>query len=180
MKTSRIALATVATLSTFLMAPGVSLASGSGYVDRADVVAVQPLVRHVKISTPRQECWDETVSVYQPPAARTYTPEIFGSILGAAVGNQFGSGSGRDIATVAGAVLGGSLGHDVKNRRAQAGGHTYETVQQRCETVVSEHVEERIDGYDVTYRYNGREYLTRMPHDPGSTIRVRVAVSPLD
>ena len=57
-----------------------------------------------------RECWRE------PVASRSYTPEITGAIVGGAIGNQFGSGSGRDIATVAGAALGGSIGHDYKNR----------------------------------------------------------------
>ena len=35
-----------------------------------------------------------------------------------------------------------------------------------------------IDGYEVTYVYGGREYVTHMPYDPGDRIRVRVAVTP--
>ena len=38
--------------------------------------------------------------------------------------------------------------------------------------------EERVDGYDVTYEYAGREYVTRMPYDPGERIRIRVDVTP--
>ena len=38
--------------------------------------------------------------------------------------------------------------------------------------------EERIDGYDVTYRYHGRLHHTRMPYDPGKRVRVRTDVSP--
>jgi hypothetical protein len=32
--------------------------------------------------------------------------------------------------------------------------------------------------YLVTYRYDGREYTTVMPNDPGRNIRVRVAIAP--
>jgi uncharacterized protein YcfJ len=32
-------------------------------------------------------------------------------------------------------------------------------------------------GYDVVYRYQGREYTTFMPYDPGRTVKVRVQVS---
>lgn len=39
---------------------------------------------------------------------------------------------------------------------------------------------ERIDGYDVTYEYAGREYVTQLPYDPGERIRVRVDVTPAD
>jgi hypothetical protein len=31
----------------------------------------------------------------------------------------------------------------------------------------------------VTYRYNGRDYRTQMPYEPGERIRVRVSVDPV-
>jgi uncharacterized protein YcfJ len=157
-----------------------ALASGASHIDRARVVSVDPVVRTVTISTPRQECWDEVVTVQQPTNGKTYTPEILGSILGAAVGNQFGGGRGRDVATIAGAVLGGSLGHDIKRRRSYASQGSREVVEQRCRTINEQHVEERIDGYEVTYRFRGRDYATRMPYDPGDHIPVRVTVEPVE
>lgn len=166
-----------AAASVLLLGSPVLASSGTAYTDYARVTAVEPVVRIVRVETPRRQCRDETVTVTEP-APRTYTPEILGSILGAAVGNQFGSGSGRDVATVAGAVLGGSLGHDYKNRRMAPYGRTYQAVERRCGTVHDVHDEERIDGYDVTYRYHGRDYTTRMDHDPGDRLRVRVDVTP--
>jgi uncharacterized protein YcfJ len=50
---------------------------------------------------------------------------------------------------------------------------------ERCEVHQEEHFEDRNEGFRVTYRYNGRTYVTRMPNDPGQQIRVRVAVSPV-
>jgi len=47
---------------------------------------------------------------------------------------------------------------------------------QRCRTV--EHATDTIQGYDVRYRYHGREYVTRMPTDPGGRIPVDVSVQP--
>lgn len=35
-----------------------------------------------------------------------------GALIGGAIGHQFGSGSGRDVATILGAIIGGSLAHD--------------------------------------------------------------------
>ena len=35
-----------------------------------------------------------------------------GALIGGAIGNQFGSGRGRDVATILGAVIGGSMAHD--------------------------------------------------------------------
>jgi uncharacterized protein YcfJ len=47
---------------------------------------------------------------------------------------------------------------------------------QRCRTV--DQVTEVVQGYDVRYRYNGREYVTRTATDPGARIRVDVSVLP--
>ncbi|AOW78652.1 hypothetical protein A3Q34_18500 [Colwellia sp. PAMC 20917] len=41
-----------------------------------------------------------------------------GALIGGAIGNQFGSGSGRDVATVLGALLGGSMANN-KNPQYQ-------------------------------------------------------------
>jgi outer membrane lipoprotein SlyB len=39
--------------------------------------------------------------------------KIFGgALIGGAIGNQFGSGSGRGVATILGAIIGGSISHD--------------------------------------------------------------------
>ena len=35
-----------------------------------------------------------------------------GALIGGAIGNQFGSGSGRGVATILGAIIGGSIAHD--------------------------------------------------------------------
>ena len=51
---------------------------------------------------------------------------------------------------------------------------------QRCETRYRDEWQERIDGYRVTYVYNGRRQVTEMPNRPGDRIRVRVDVSPAE
>jgi hypothetical protein len=45
---------------------------------------------------------------------------------------------------------------------------------ERCRTETSWRDTDRVLGYEVTYRYGGREYTTRMDHDPGNRLRVRV------
>jgi hypothetical protein len=48
------------------------------------------------------------------------------------------------------------------------------TPSERCRTTTAWRDSDRIMGYEVTYRYGGREYTTRMDHDPGNRLRVRV------
>ena len=47
---------------------------------------------------------------------------------------------------------------------------------QRCRTVQA--ATDTIQGYDVRYRYHGREYVTRTATDPGDRIPVDVSVMP--
>lgn len=154
-------------------------AAGS-YVDEAQVIDSVPIYTEVRVETPRRECWQETTTHYDRPyGGKSITPEILGGIVGGVVGNQFGSGRGKDIATVAGAVLGGSVAHDIK-RRHYAKQYGYPVTTERCRVVKDYHTEERLSGYRVTYEYDGRRYTTTTADDPGDTIRVRVAVSPID
>ncbi len=162
-----------------LTAPAVAGKYGSGhdaYHDYADVLRVKPLTEIVRVDNPRRECWTEQVT-YSKPHRNSVTPEIVGGILGAAVGNQFGSGSGRKVGAVAGALLGGSIAHDIKRKHRHY--HTYTRPVERCEVRHEYHEEERIVGYRVKYRYNGRIYRTRTDHHPGERIKVRVAVTPI-
>ena len=145
----------------------------------AKVIDVQPIVRVVQVTTPRQACWEEPVTrAHYPRHGRSATPVLLGGILGGVVGNQFGGGSGKDIMTVAGALLGASIGRDAAYRNSASQPHTtYTTTERRCQTETTVHEEERIDGYNVSYRYQGKTFVTRMPDDPGDRVRIRVRVA---
>lgn len=155
-----------------------------GAYDYAKVIDVQPLTRQVRVSTPQRECWDETRyddrgSYGRPVARNSAGSTLLGAVIGAAVGNQIGHGDGRRAATAAGAIIGAGIGNANAGRRNgydQPPPPRAYTVQ-RCETQYREDVQERIDGYRVTYVYNGRRGVTEMPNRPGDRIRVRVDVN---
>ena len=154
---------------------------GDAY-DYAKVIDVQPLVTRVRVSTPEQECWDETrydQGGYRGPDRHTAGSTLLGAVIGAAIGNQIGHGDGRRAATAAGAIIGAGIGNSQAQRRA---GYPVpqqrEYTTQRCETRYHDEWQERTDGYRVTYLYHGRRQLTQLPYDPGNRIRVRVDVSP--
>ena len=48
---------------------------------------------------------------------------------------------------------------------------------QRCRTVDTGR--DILDGYDVTYRYQNRDFTTRLAYNPGDRIQVRVDVEPM-
>ena len=157
-------------------------ADGGGFYDYAKVVHVEPLVSHVRVSQPRRECYQEEVPVYESERGyNSATPTILGGILGGVVGNTMGHGRGKTVATVAGTVLGGSIGRDIgAQNNASRGGSTRYATQDNCREVDAYRDEEHVDGYRVTYRYNGADYVTQTDHAPGNKIRVRVDVQPAE
>ncbi len=155
--------------------------SGSDAIyDYARVIQAEPIIRYVTVTTPVQECWNDTkyYTVAHRPKG-TVGGAIVGAIIGGVIGNQFGHGHHRDDATLFGTLAGAAIGSEVA--AAKAGG--YATTQhsrpvRRCETRYTNHQEERIDGYRVIYVYNGQKYATRMATDPGRRLRIRVDVRP--
>jgi len=144
----------------------------------ADVLRVDPVYDRVQVRQPREECYDEEVRRSSGRYDNTTAGTIVGAIVGGALGNQVGKGDGRRAATVAGAVIGGSVGREVDandNRSRVRGG-----IETRCRVVESAFEERRIVGYDVEYRYRGEVFFSRLGHDPGEKLRVRVLVEPVD
>ena len=187
MKTkSRIADVTRLALASLVLVAGqgsaadyASNSAGHGAVyGYAMVIEVTPVVRHVTVTTPVKECWEEAAYYTQTrPDARRAGKTLFGAIVGGVIGHQFGSGRGNDAATIAGSLMGAALANGSSNRPY------YQTTQyarpvRRCETNYRSHQEERIDSYDVLYRYHGQKYTTRMPYDPGKRLKIRVDVRP--
>lgn len=149
----------------------------------AEVISAQPIYRSVRIEEPRRECYDERV-VYQEQRGGYYNDNgagtIVGAVIGGVLGHQVGRGHSRRAATAIGAVIGAGVGQQVSRQHAPRP----ETVQrvgyeEVCNTVVDHRVEQRIESYDVTYRYGGRTYHTSMPYDPGRRIPVDVNVRPV-
>lgn len=107
--------------------------------------------------------------VDNPDSNRSATGSIVGGIAGALLGSQIGGGSGRKAATAAGGVAGVLIGDRVANpdqpRTEQV---------QRCRDVPNSR--DVIRGYNVTYRYNGKEATTTLPYQPGSTVQVGVTL----
>ena len=167
-----------------------------GDTDYAQVLSAEPVYSEVRVSSPRQDCWQERVVYrdeerndyrddYRSSAADRTIGTVIGGVIGGAIGHQFSQGSGKQIATAIGAVVGADFGRNaVNNNRYNDRDSRYETHERvayepRCRTVQEARYESRIEGYDVTYRYNDQVYQTRMPYDPGARLPVNVQVSPL-
>jgi uncharacterized protein YcfJ len=153
--------------------------NGRAVYDYANVVSVQAIVRYVTVKTPVKECWNEEQTyTNRTRAPGTLGRTVFGAIVGGVVGHQFGSGSGNDVATVAGSLLGAAIGNGSARKASEYHTTRYTRPVRRCTTNYQSHEEERVDGYKVVYAYNGRKYSTRTPFDPGNRLRIRVDVRP--
>lgn len=145
--------------------------------DYAKVMSSQPIINYVTVSTPVRECWQETQ--HYTVDRRGYDKHgstLLGAVIGGVIGHQVGSGRGNDAATVAGTLIGAAIGNDAR-RDDRYVEHRSRPVQ-RCKTTHRERREQRIDGYRVTYKYNGQKYVTEMPYDPGKKLKVRVDIRP--
>jgi uncharacterized protein YcfJ len=141
----------------------------------ARVVDVEPMVRYVTVDRPREECWNEIVREPVRPYG-VAGPTAAGSIVGAAIGRQFGSGNDRDALTVIGAVAGGAVARQRALRNGA--GATRDVAVQRCEVVSNRVREQVVDGYLVTYRLDGRNYTMRTDRHPGAWVQLAVNAGP--
>lgn len=160
--------------------------AGVGY-DFARVVDVQPVYDEVPVNDSRTVCWNEPVTYvtaprYAPYRRRGETPEVLGGIIGGLVGNQFGHGDGRAAATIAGVALGSAVARDNNRRYYDDYAPRYQrtVTERRCEQRPASRRERQLVGYDVTYDYQGVVGHTFSERQPGSEIRVRIAVEPAD
>ncbi|MBB3046167.1 uncharacterized protein YcfJ [Litorivivens lipolytica] len=152
------------------------LASASAHADHersdyAKVTSAVPVYEQVSREVPSRHCWEETVH-YE--SRRSTAAPLVGAIIGGLIGHHVSAHDDAPLGTFLGAGVGAAIGsHTQRERR---GDHYH--VEERCETTYETQWHEEIVGYDVTYRYHGRNYKTRLPYDPGKRIRINVSVTP--
>src|ERR1700741_5671309 len=139
-----------------VLAVGAGAAAGLKMMNKgpeyAQVLKVTPLTK--TIHTPRQDCHDESVTQQAPVKDQhQIIGTVAGAVLGGVIGHQIGGGKGRDIATVAGAAGGGYAGNRIQKNLQDK--DTYNTTEQKCATV--DDTSQRRTGYEVRYRLNGKE-----------------------
>lgn len=167
-------LAPIATLfAAGLVAAGTATAGprgGDAYTTQARVISSTPI--YETINEPRRECWTETVG-YERVTVREGNNTggaIIGAIAGGLIGSTVGKGNGRVAAAAVGAATGAVVGD-----RWNDGDRYYESRPRQVERcTVRDNFRQVITGYDVRYRFDGREYTTRLPYDPGRTLTLSV------
>ena len=163
-------------ISLFL---GTQLVIAASYTDYATVTSIEKVYKQYRTEEPYQECYiQETL---QNAGDGSATNEIFGAILGGAIGNKLGensSDSGKDILTFAGIVLGASMANDAE--KANSTGQVMVS-QEVCETKVKTSFVNKLSHYLVHINYEGRDLsftTKKRPYD--DIIKVKVTVESYD
>ena len=158
---------------------GTQLAIAGSFTDYATVTSVEKVYKQYRTEEPYQECYiQETL---QNAGDGSATNEIFGAILGGAIGNKIGensSDSGKDVLTLAGIVLGASMANDAE--KANSTGQVMVS-QEVCETKVKTSIVKKLSHYLVHINYEGRDLSftsKKRPYD--DVIKVKVTVDSLD
>ncbi len=134
----------------------------------ANVTSVRAMV-----GAPEQRCWIEKEQIPQNQSNANVPAAIAGALIGGILGHQVGGGTGKDLATVGGAVAGAALG----NRMGGSGGTDPATTRdvQRCENVSAQ---TRPQYWDVTYNFRSVEHRVQMTTEPGPTVTVNAQGEP--
>jgi hypothetical protein len=122
---------------------------------------------------------------YAQPGSETgrTVATVIGGIAGAVLGSKVGEGSGRYVGTAVGSMVGGIAGRSIYESTQRGRPLARRGTVRVCDPLPAGadgyyDGSERLSGYEVTYEYAGRTYVTRTDHHPGDRLRVRVDVRP--
>ncbi len=134
----------------------------------ADVVAVKDVVQTTV--TPRESCEDVQVQRQAPVKDENrIAGSVVGGVAGGLLGSTVGGGNGKTLATVAGAAAGGYAGNRIQKNMQEKDVVT--STERRCKTVNEK--SQKVVGYDVTYRLDGKDGVVRMSSKPGDKLPVK-------
>lgn len=119
------------------------------------------------VGPPEQRCWIEREQVAQERGNANVPGAIAGALIGGILGHQVGGGGGRDLATVGGVVAGAAIGANAGRDGSSQQASTHDV--QRCEDVPSQ---AQPQYWDVTYSFRGQESRVQMTSPPGKTVTV--------
>ena len=141
----------------------------SAPADHADVIAVKEITKTIR--TPREVCEDVQVQEQAPVQdSNRVAGTVIGGVAGGVLGHNLGHGKkGKNIAAAAGAVGGAVVGNQVQKGMQER--DTVTTTKRVCHTVYDE--SQKVVGYKVTYRLEGKEGVVRTSFRPGATLPVK-------
>ena len=152
--------------------------TGAAYAadELATITNVQPNYQTVYRNIPTTSCQDIEVPIYGRTQGQASTGDtVLGAVIGGALGNQVGGGSGKDAMTVLGAIVGADIANKRANQRQIIG---YES-QRQCSDVLFYEDQQRVRNYTIWYNWNGvqgRSY-TFNQYSVGDRIPVSISIN---
>ena len=170
----KIILKSIVVISFFITS---QLAFAGSFVDSATVTSVEKVYEQYKVEEPYQDCYIQE-TIQNGAGDGSATNELFGAVLGGAIGNKFGEGDGNDAMTLFGALMGASIANDMEKTNS-----TGQVVvsQEVCENKVRQKIERRLSHYKINVDYNGHNVSyssNRRPYD--DVVKVEVTISSLN
>ena len=164
----------ISLITLFILSSQLSFAGS--FVDSATVTSIEKVYKNYRVVEPYQECYiQETV---QNNGDGSATNELFGAVLGGAIGNKLGKGDGNDAMTLFGALMGASIANDAE-KKANTNGQKI-IRQEVCETKTRQVIEKRLSHYLVTVDYAGRDVSFKSNRRPSKdVIKIEVTVDGL-
>ena len=153
------------TIIICMMTFGYDVVNAYDFTDNAQVISATPIYQ----SVPQQVCQPQTVVTQPPPSQGSgIAGGIIGGLAGGLLGAQVGHGSGKTAATIVGAAGGAIVGNQIATSPSAPTAQTVQTCSNVMHDVVT--------GYNIVYRYNGRDITTTLPYNPGRYVKVGVGI----
>jgi uncharacterized protein YcfJ len=138
---------------------------------KAKVINSTPVYKYVTHRQPQTVCEPAVLS-------KTYLQShderavILGGIVGGVIGHATSNNKHKGFGTFVGAVIGSSLAHNLDHANKKHS-RTYNVNQQNCVSTYKNARKVRVlDGYNVTYRSQGKIYRTFRQDKPAKFIRI--------
>jgi len=147
------------------------------------VIESSPIVETVVQDVPVRSCYIKTVPVYGNGTADASTADVAaGAIIGGIIGNQVGGGSGKDFATILGAILGAKVAEDGTTKKVIIGYREVEV----CEVRQTRGAVEIITGFNTTVQVysadrqiliENQTFTTRMKYAVGESVSLKLTLT---
>jgi uncharacterized protein YcfJ len=138
---------------------------------KAKVINATPIYKYVTVSQPQTYC-EPAVTRKTYNQSHDKSAAIVGGIIGGVIGHAASDSKHKGLGTIVGAVIGSSLVHNIENANNKYS-RTYKTTPKSCVIRHKTNSKVRVlDGYEVTYRLQGKLYQTFSQEKPTKYIRI--------
>ncbi|MDC9719366.1 MAG: glycine zipper 2TM domain-containing protein [Gammaproteobacteria bacterium] len=173
-----------ATSAIAIFAAGLMLASTA----QAQTMLVKVLqesdeiVSQIYKEVPVKSCRVEQIPIYgtQSGGAQASTADVVASaIFGGLLGNQVGGGTGKDAATLLGAIAGADMANKKGRDKQVVVGHKQQEV---CDVVMQQRTVSQVSGYKTYIEFGDNiwQMTTTIPYTTGEFLRVNVDITPAE